>query len=85
MVDFELTQEQKAWQKKSRDFAEREIRPISLKLDRDPSHAFNWDVVRKLAKEDLLFLSIPKEYGGSGLDPITIALIIEELAVGDAG
>lgn len=85
MVDFELTQEQKAWQKKSRNFAEREIKPISLKLDRDPSHAFDWDVVRKLAKEDLLFLSIPKEYGGSGLDPITITLIIEELAVGDAG
>ncbi|MDH4265422.1 MAG: acyl-CoA dehydrogenase family protein [Deltaproteobacteria bacterium] len=85
MIDFELNDEQKAWQKKSRDFAEREIKPLSLKLDRDPSHDFNWDIVRRLAKEDLLFLSIPKEYGGSGLDPVTIALIIEELAVGDAG
>ena len=74
MVDFELTQEQKAWQKKSRDFAEREIKPLSLKLDRDPSHDFNWDIVRKLAKEDLLFLSIPKKYGGSGLASISTVL-----------
>jgi alkylation response protein AidB-like acyl-CoA dehydrogenase len=85
VIDFELNDEQKAWQKKSRDFAERESRPLSLKIDRDPSHVFPWDIFRKLAKEDLLFLSIPEEYGGRGLDPITIALIIEELAVGDAG
>jgi alkylation response protein AidB-like acyl-CoA dehydrogenase len=85
VIDFELNDEQKAWQKKSRDFAEREIRPLSLKIDRDPSHVFPWDIFRKLAQEDLLFLSIPEEYGGRGLDPITIALIIEELAVGDAG
>jgi len=85
VIDFELNDEQKVWQKKSRDFAEREIRPLSLKIDRDPSHVFPWDIFRKLAQEDLLFLSIPEEYGGRGLDPITIALIIEELAVGDAG
>jgi alkylation response protein AidB-like acyl-CoA dehydrogenase len=85
VIDFELSDEQKAWQRKSRDFAQTEIRPISLKMDRDPSHAFNWDIIRKLAREDLLFLSIPREYGGRGLDAITIALIIEELAVADAG
>jgi hypothetical protein len=36
MIDFELTREQQGWQKKSRDFAEREIKPFSLKLDRSP-------------------------------------------------
>ena len=61
MIDFEPTPEQKAWPKKSRDFAAEEIKALSLKLDRDPSHGFNWDIVRRLAEEDLLFLGIPRK------------------------
>jgi alkylation response protein AidB-like acyl-CoA dehydrogenase len=85
MIDFRLSEEQMAMQKMARDFAQREIKPIAAQLDQDPEHRFNWDIMKKLAENDFLRLAIPEEYGGLGLDRVTLALIFEELAVGCAG
>ena len=85
MIDFRLTEEQLAMQKMARDFADREIRPIAPQLDRDPEHRFSWDMMRKLAANGFLRLAVPEEYGGLGLDRVTLAVIFEELAVGCAG
>lgn len=85
MVDFTLTEEQMKWQKKSKALAEEHIQPISLKLDRGSTHEPLSSILRKLSDEGFLCLSIPQEYGGMGLKPVTLAIIIEELAVGDAG
>lgn len=85
MIDFELTEEQIKWQKKSRGFAEENIKPVALKIDRGSAHDAASSVLRKFAEEGYLCLSIPQEYGGMGLEPVTLAVIIEELAVADAG
>ena len=85
MIDFRLTEEQLAMQKMARDFADREIRPIAPQLDRDPEHRFSWDMMRKLAANGFLRVAVPEEYGGLGLNRVTLAVIFEELAVGCAG
>lgn len=85
MIDFELTEEQRQWQKKSKDFAEENIKPVSLKLDRGFHPDHDSHIIRKLSEAGFLCLSIPPQYGGMGLKPLTLAIIIEELAVADAG
>lgn len=85
MIDFRLTEEQVAMQRMARDFAEREIKPVAAELDRDPEHKFNWDIMRKLAANGFLRVAIPEEYGGLGLDRVSLAVIFEELAAGCAG
>jgi alkylation response protein AidB-like acyl-CoA dehydrogenase len=90
MVGFELTEAQKKWKKKAREFAQTVVRPLSLKMDRLPKHGDEWDSLRKeyidkAAAEGLFSLGIDKQYGGSGMDWLTMAVVVEELAVGDQG
>lgn len=85
-MDFQLTDEQRAWQMKARTFAEEEIRPVSLARDRiaDPRETIDWDLIRKGSKLGFRTAAVPKEYGGHGLDFVTQALIMAELARGDS-
>ena len=87
MVSFELNEVQKHWQKKARDFAESEVKSVAWRADQDPDfeHRFPWDLFRKMAREGLAWLRVPKQYGGSELDLLSTILVMEELAVGDAG
>jgi alkylation response protein AidB-like acyl-CoA dehydrogenase len=90
MISFELTQEQKQWQEKAREFSRAVVRPLGWEMDRLPGHGEEWNTLRqeyieKAAQKGLYALGIPQEYGGSGMDCVTMALVLEELAVGDAG
>lgn len=87
MVDFSLTEEQLALQTMARDFAEREIKPISLERDRiqDPRECFQWDIVEKGSRIGIRTLTLDKKYGGAGADTFTAAVVIEELCAGDLG
>ena len=81
MIDFELTEEQLAWQKIAHDFSEQEIRPIAERLDRSESLLadFPWEMIRKGSKLGLRTVSLPKEYGGPDLDMLTWLVIMDEL------
>jgi len=85
MIDFDLTDEQKALQKMARDFAEREIRPIAEKLDRSENllKDFPWDMVKKASKLGLRTIGLPKEYGGPEFDLRTWVVLIDELSYPD--
>ena len=85
MISFELSAEQKRWQKAARDFAEKEIRPVSWKLDKGPVDGCYWPVMERMAKEGFLAMGVPTEYGGSGLDFMTMSTVVEELAAADGG
>ena len=90
MISFELTQEQKRWQEKAREFSRTVVRPLGWEMDRLPGHGEEWNALRqeyieKAAQEGLYALGIPPEYGGSGMDCVTMAIVLEELAAGDAG
>ncbi len=86
-MEFTLTEEQLALRRLAHEFAEREIRPIAGEKDRiqDPAMCMDWDVIRKGSKLGLRTLTIPEEYGGGGVDTLTIVVVGEELGWGDLG
>jgi alkylation response protein AidB-like acyl-CoA dehydrogenase len=81
----ELTPEQEEIRALCRDFAEREIRPISLAVD-EADTEMPWEIWRKAAGLGLTSFMLPAELGGGGLtDAFTQALVQEELCHGCAG
>jgi acyl-CoA dehydrogenase len=85
-MDLSLNEEQRAWQMKARKFAQDEIRPISLQRDQisDPRARFDWEIIRKGSKLGFRTAAVPKEWGGHGIDFVTQALVMAELAKGDS-
>jgi alkylation response protein AidB-like acyl-CoA dehydrogenase len=81
-VDFELTPEQAAIRGVAREFAEAELGDRIAPFD--ARHEFPHDIVAKLGPLGFLGVLVPEEYGGSGLDYVSYALIVEELNRGDA-
>jgi alkylation response protein AidB-like acyl-CoA dehydrogenase len=85
-MDFNLSNEQRNWQMKAREFAEREIRPISLARDAIPTarDTWDWEIIKKGSKLGFRTLAVPKEWGGHGTDFVTQALVMAELAKADS-
>ena len=79
-MDFQLTSEQQMWRQAVHDFVAREVKPKAREVDETAE--FNWEATRKMGPLGLLGLNIPEEYGGSGIDPISAAIAIEELGWG---
>jgi alkylation response protein AidB-like acyl-CoA dehydrogenase len=79
-MDFDLTEEQKLWQKTVHDFVAKEVQPRAH--DVDVSGEFNWVATRKMGPLGMLGLNIPEEYGGAGVDAVSAAIAIEELGWG---
>ena len=77
-MDFTLTEEQKALQKKAREFAINEVLPVASKYDE--SEEFPMDVIRKAYDANLLNLAIPKKYGGLGLGLVDACIVVEEIS-----
>jgi alkylation response protein AidB-like acyl-CoA dehydrogenase len=76
-MDFELTDEQRAWQRAVHDFVAKEVQPKAHEVDE--TGEFNWNAVRKGAPLGLLGLNIPEQYGGADMDAISAAIAIQEL------
>jgi short-chain 2-methylacyl-CoA dehydrogenase len=76
-VQAEFTDEQDAFRKVVRDFAEAEVAPHAEDWDRD--HHFPVDTVRAMGDLGLFGLPFPDEYGGGGADLTTLCIAIEEL------
>jgi acyl-CoA dehydrogenase len=77
-MDFILTDEQKALQKKAREFAINEVLPVARKYDE--SEEFPLPVIKKAWEEGLLNLGIPKDYGGPGYGLLSSCLVVEEIS-----
>jgi len=80
---FTTTQEHEQLRAKVRAFAEEEIKPLAFLLDKE--NEFPADAVSKLGQMGLMGIPFPKEYGGAGLDMISYAIAVEELARVDGG
>ena len=85
-MNVSLDREQLAWQEKAREFAQDELKPRSLERDRiaDPQATFDWEIIRKGSKLGFRTAVVPREWGGHGLDFVTQAVVIAELARGDS-
>ena len=81
-MDLELTEEQELLRRAMREFAEGEIAPGAA--ERDEHGRFPLELIPKLAAQGLLGIMVPEEYGGSGYDAISAAIIVEEVARADA-
>ena len=77
-MDFELSEQQKMIRDTVRDFARDQIRPHAERWDEE--EAFPRELFNKLGELGIMGMNIPEEYGGSGLDYISSALAIEEIA-----
>jgi alkylation response protein AidB-like acyl-CoA dehydrogenase len=79
-MNFDLTEEQRLWQKTVHDFVAKDVQPKAHEVD--VTSEFNWTATRKMGPLGLLGLNIPEEYGGAGVDSISAAIAIEELGWG---
>jgi alkylation response protein AidB-like acyl-CoA dehydrogenase len=78
-----LTPEQEMIRDAVRQFAQEVIAPQAAQWDRDKT--FPKDVHRELAALGAYGVAVPEQYGGAGLDYLSLALILEEIAAGDGG
>ncbi|HSO31012.1 MAG TPA: acyl-CoA dehydrogenase family protein [Labilithrix sp.] len=83
MIDFELTEEQKALIDTARRFAKERIIPVAAECDRKSE--FPRDVFKAAWEIGLVNPTLPSEYGGPGLGDLESAMITEELAYGCSG
>jgi alkylation response protein AidB-like acyl-CoA dehydrogenase len=85
-MDFSLNEEQRGWQMKARRFAEEEIRPVSLERERiaEPLKTWDWDIIKKGSKLGFRTAVVAKKWGGHGIDFVTQALVMAELAKADS-
>jgi acyl-CoA dehydrogenase len=79
MIGFDLNEEQLRYQKLAKTFAEEEMKPYAAELDRRQDTTFDWRIVQRFARANLLGLGVPQEYGGLGVDHLTSAVVCEEL------
>jgi alkylation response protein AidB-like acyl-CoA dehydrogenase len=81
-VDLGLTPEQELIRASAREFADREIAPHARDWDR--AEELDRGLVAKLADAGYLGAGWDEEYGGSGLDTLSYALVVEELGKADS-
>jgi alkylation response protein AidB-like acyl-CoA dehydrogenase len=77
-MNFDLTNDQKMLQDQVRKFAQTELAPIAVEIDK--SGDFPWASLKKMAQLGLLGVIVPEEYGGSGFDFVSLAIAIEEIS-----
>jgi alkylation response protein AidB-like acyl-CoA dehydrogenase len=78
-----LSPDQEAIRDAVRDFSQAELWPNAPKWDRE--HSFPKEAHQGLAALGAYGICVPEEHGGAGLDYLTLALVLEEIAAGDGG
>jgi len=78
---FSPTPEHQALREMVRSFAEAEVEPQANEFNR--GEVMNVPLFRKLGELGLLGVTVPEEYGGSGMDASAVCIVHEELAAVD--
>ncbi|MFZ1684821.1 MAG: acyl-CoA dehydrogenase family protein [Candidatus Zixiibacteriota bacterium] len=81
MIDFSLSENHLAVRDMARDVASRVILPSIQKYDREQK--LNPDLLPAMKAANLLGFCIPEQYGGLGMDYISLGLASEEMEYGD--
>ncbi|XP_050077851.1 short-chain specific acyl-CoA dehydrogenase, mitochondrial-like [Anopheles maculipalpis] len=76
----ELSKEHQEVQQLCRQFSERELKPAASNIDRNGT--FPAETIAKLAELGLMRVTVSPKYGGSGLDMLSLSLVVEELSRG---
>jgi glutaryl-CoA dehydrogenase (non-decarboxylating) len=80
-MQFDLTPEQRQIQETVRRFVDERILPNAI--ENDQNHYLDMGVIEGMAELGLLGIVVPEEYGGSGLDFVSEALVCEEIERGE--
>ena len=78
-----LTEDQRLIRDAVRAFAQEQLWPHAPAWDK--ADAFPAEAHQGLAQLGAYGICVPEEYGGAGLDYLTLALVLEEIAAGDGG
>jgi butyryl-CoA dehydrogenase len=78
-MEFDLTEQQCAARDTARRFAREKLRVSGVETDR--THRFPAEIVTEMGRLGMLGIFVPEQYGGAGLDHVSYALTIEEVAV----
>ena len=81
-MDFTLTADHDAIRKTAREFCQRELVPYLRDWDR--AAQLPGEVIRKMGAEGLLGVCLPRRYGGSGFDYLSLGIVSEELERADS-
>jgi len=76
-----LTQEHRLIRDSMRAFARERLAPHAAQWDRD--HEFPREALRQLGALGAMGMVVPEEWGGAGLDYLSLVLTLEEIAAGD--
>lgn len=77
-MHFELTEEQRMYRDAVRDFCQGELAPYAAEVDE--TGELRWEAIKKMPQIGLTAMMVPEQYGGAGLDSISTALALEEVA-----
>lgn len=75
---FKLSEEQEMIRKTVRDFAESEVAPKAAEMDEKED--YDWSLWEQMADMGLTGIPFSEEYGGAGMDNLSYAIAVEELA-----
>ena len=78
-MDFEFTEEQRAFAEAVRRFAQAELAPGALARAHDP--AYPWETAAKISRQGLLGILFPEEDGGMGGTLLDAVIAIQEVAL----
>ena len=76
-----LTEEQELIRDTMRAFAQERLAPFAADWDRN--HTFPREALQELAGLGALGMVVPEEWGGAGMDYLSLVLTLEEIAAGD--
>ena len=82
-MDFNFTPDQLALKKMMQEFVAKEITPYAIEMDHN--NEMRPGLIEKLFEAGVLDITVPEEFGGPGVDALSIALVYEELGKGCAG
>lgn len=82
-MEFELPETHRELRATVRAFCAEHVKPFARAWDKDEK--FPLEVVRELGQLGLLGIAVPEELGGAGMDPLAVAVAVEEIARFDGG
>ena len=82
-MDFNFTEEQQDFRALLRSFVDKEIIPVAREWEQSGRHPT--EIIDGLAQMGLFGITVPEEYGGLELDPVSFAIVFEELSRGWMG
>ena len=82
-MDFELTDEQQMFQDVLRSFVNEHIKPVAREYEREGRYPA--EIVARMAEMGLFGITVPDDFGGLGLDTVSMSLVFEEISKGWMG